>query len=231
MAAALGLVTAIIGLGLAVYYSVIAAPEPESPAARDEPADGTSFDVDESAARPGSLTTKQFKEIRLPAPTSLGPVGVSSGFPRTPEGALAQLAAIDQLVLQSASVATAQDVIREWAMPGGPTPESWSGVDAVAALLSSAGVSGNGDSTLTVSASPEMGLIKDESDSLVACVDFVVTATKTKTASVAAADCQRMVWVDGRWMIGAGPEPAQAPSVWPGTDAALEVGYKVLRDE
>ena len=230
VAAGLGVVTVIVGLGLAVYYSLIVGPDPGRSVARDYSDGQPTPDVGGSAARPGPLTTKQFDEIRLPAPTSLGPIGVSSGYPRTPEGALAQLAAIDQMVLQSASVTTAQDVIREWAVPGGPTPESWSGVHAVAALLGSAGVTGAGDSALTVSASPELGVIQREGGLLVVCVDFVVTATMTKTASIAAADCQRMVWVDGRWMIGAGPEPAQAPSVWPGTDAALQAGYKVLRD-
>lgn len=231
------------GLGLAVYYSVIAGPD--KPAAAGSTQTETGADpradvagrrlpeVDESVSRPGPLTTKRFAEIRLPAPTSLGPVGVASGFPRTPQGALAQLASLDQRVLQSTSVATAQQVIRSWAVPGGPTTESWSGVRAVAALLGSAGVTGEAAGALTVSASPEMGLIKGTvgPDFVVACVDFVVTATMTKSASTAAADCQRMVWVDGRWMIGPGPEPAPAPSVWPGTEEALRVGYRVLRDE
>ena len=78
-----------------------------------------------------------------------------------------------------------------------------------------------------------MGLIKGTVGDryVVACVDFVVTATVNTTARAAAADCQRMVWTPqtdaatsdagGRWMIGLGEEPAQPPSVWPGTEAAL----------
>jgi len=239
-AACVGAVAVIVGLGLAVYYSVIASRDDDRagpPASNDTDrrtpvTDRALGDADE-ASRPGPLTAKPFSEILLPTPVSLGPVGVSTGFPPTPQGALAQLAAIDQRVLQSASVSTAQEVISKWAMPGGPTPESWSGVHAVAALLGAAGVTGNASTALTVSASPEMGLIKGTvgSDDAVVCVDFVVTATMTKTASVAAADCQRMVWTEGRWMIGAGPEPAQVPSVWPGTEAALEAGFKVLRNE
>ena len=35
----------------------------------------------------------------------------------------------------------------------------------------------------------------------------------------------------GRWVIGAGSEPATPPSVWPDTDTAIAVGYKDLRTE
>ena len=52
------------------------------------------------------------------------------------------------------------------------------------------------------------------------------------TAQVAAADCQRMVWQDdatgGRWVIGPGEEPAEAPSLWPGTQASFDAGYQWL---
>jgi hypothetical protein len=237
VAGAVALLAAVVGLGLGVYYSVLAGPAGSgADGSMHGRADGVSERdqaaeiAGETAARPGPLTTEVFDELVLPTPTVLGPAGVSSGFPRTPEGALAQLAAIDQRVLQSASVDVAQQVIEEWAVPGGPTAESWSGVHAVAALLSSAGVSRRGDSALTVSASPEMGLIRETGEAeTTVCVNFVVTAIKTKTASVASADCQRMAWADGRWMIGAGAEPQQAPSVWPGTTAALEAGYRVLR--
>ena len=236
---AVALLAVVVGLGLGVYYPLLAGPadsgtdgagSQDRAGASPKPNQGARLSTEVATGASG-LTTETFEEIVLPPPTVLGPVGVSSGFPRTPEGALAQLIAIDQRVLQSASVDVAQQVITQWAVPGGPTAESWSGVQAVAALLSSAGATRSGDSALTVSASPEMGLIRDVDDAgaVVVCVDFVVTATKTKTASVASADCQRMTWVGGRWMIGAGAEPEQAPSVWPGTTTALEAGYRVLR--
>ena len=88
-------------------------------------------------------------------------------------------------------------------------------------------------------ATPMMGLVKatDGPDWAVVCVDFEVDATVTKTARIAAADCQRMMWLpgsiasapgagQGRWTIAAGPEPAPAPSIWPGTDAAITAGYQ-----
>lgn len=243
IAGSAGIVASVVGLGLAAYHSVVADDRAERSGTvavggsgnegRADVADQLLPRSDESAARPGPLTTEPFEAISLPAPTRLGPVGVSTGFPRTTEGALAQLAAIDQAVLQSASAPHAQEVIGSWAVPGGPSPESWSGVRAVAELLTAAGLPATGSPELTVAATPEMGLVRGTvtSDDLVACVDFVVSATMTTTARVAAADCQRMVWEDGRWMIGAGPEPAPAPSVWPGTEAALLAGYRMLRDE
>jgi len=34
-----------------------------------------------------------------------------------------------------------------------------------------------------------------------------------------------MQWVDRRWMIGPGTPPAAAPSTWPGSQLALDVGW------
>ncbi len=240
---AIGALALLVGLGLSIYYTLQPTRGPSSaqPGAvptgtsdqRDILAERPMPSAPPDAARPGPLTTKQFDVLVLPGAQELGAADVSTGFPKTEEGALAQLIAIDQAALQSASVPGAQAVITDWALPGGPTAESWSGVKAIAGMLSSAGLPASGSPSLTVSATPEMGLVKGTlgAEYVVACVDFVVTATVTTTARVAAADCQRMVWSDGRWMIGPGPEPAQPPSVWPGTEAAYSAGYSALTYE
>ena len=180
----------------------------------------------------GSLSSGETGTIEIPAPTEVGEVGVATGFPHTPEGALAQLAAIDTTALTSASVRVAQDVIKEWAAPGGPTAESWSGVQAVAALLESAGMSSEASSSLTIAVEPKMGFIKGTvgDDFVIPCIDFIVTATTTsgQPQQVAAADCQRMVWQEDRWVIGEGEEPAPAPSLWPGSQASFDAGYQWL---
>jgi hypothetical protein len=188
------------------------------------------------AAQPGSLSSGKTGTLRIPASTSVGPAAVATGFPHTPEGAMAQLAAIDQAALSSASVRAAQEVIGRWAVPGGPTTETWSGVKAVAALLGSAGMSSDGSGGITIGVEPTMGVIKGTvgEDFVIPCVDFIVTATTTtgQPQQVAAADCQRMVWQDdssgGRWVIGPGEEPAQAPSLWPGSQASFDAGYQWL---
>lgn len=184
------------------------------------------------AAQPGSLSSGETGTIEIPPPTEVGEVGVATGYPRTPEGALAQLAAIDTTALTSASVRVAQDVIKEWAAHGGPTAESWSGVQAVAALLESAGMSSEASSSLTIAVEPKMGFIKGTvgDDFVIPCIDFIVTATTTsgEPQQVAAADCQRMVWQEDRWVIGEGDEPAPAPSLWPGSQASFDAGYQWL---
>ncbi|GAW52558.1 MULTISPECIES: hypothetical protein [unclassified Nocardioides] len=192
------------------------------------------------AAQPGGdLSTGKTGTLEVPPPMAVGDVGVASGFPHTPQGALGQLAAIDSTALSSASVPVAQDVISKWAAAGGPTPESWSGVQGVAALLGSAGLSSDAQNAITISVDPKMGFIKGTvgSDFVVPCVDYIITATLPggQAQQVATADCQRMVWQSsgsgsssGRWVIGPGKEPAPAASLWPGTQASFDAGYQWL---
>lgn len=183
------------------------------------------------AALPGPLATEAAGVVELPRPTDVGPAEVPTGFPRTPEGALAQLAAIDVTAMESGSVDGVRQVIAEWAAPGGPTPRTWSGVDGMARLLSAAGLSSAGSPQLAIVVRPLMGLVKGTVGPAfaVVCVDFEFTVTVAQTSRIAIADCQRMQWTGDRWVIGAGEEPAPAPSVWPGTAAAVAAGYRELR--
>jgi hypothetical protein len=188
--------------------------------------------VPASASHPAPVSDRDpGPPIVLPPATVTGPAGVPTGFPHTPEGAMAQLAAIDQTALQSGSLSGARAVIAAWGLPGGPTTTSWSGVRAMRTLLSATGLSGGGSSQLAVVLTPLMGQIKGSvgPDFVVPCVDFELDVTLLQTARGATADCQRMVWHRDRWVIGPGDEPALPPSVWPGTDLAIDVGYRDLR--
>ncbi len=200
--------------------------------ARDQLADQPMTAVSESASHPAPVSlTDPGRAIVLPPATGTGPAGVPTGYPHTPEGALAQLAAIDQTALNSGSLAGVRAVIAGWARPGGPTTSSWSGVAAMARLLTAAGLSGGGSTQLSIIATPLMGLIKGTvgTDYVIPCIDLELDITLTSTARGAVADCQRMVWQAGRWWIGPGPEPALAPSVWPDSDLAVKAGYRDLR--
>jgi hypothetical protein len=188
--------------------------------------------VDEADSHPGPVSTNDpGTPITLPAATSAGPAQVPTGFPHTPQGAMAQLAAIDQTALQSGTLVGAREVIQGWAMPGGPTTSSWSGVRAMAEFFDAAGLSGGGNNQLAIVATALMGQIKGSvgPDFVVPCVDLEIDVTLQQTSRGAAADCQRMVWNGTSWMVGPGSEPAPAPSVWPDTDTAIGVGYRDLR--
>ncbi|WP_348633804.1 hypothetical protein [Blastococcus sp. CT_GayMR19] len=187
--------------------------------------------ADPDDALPGPVSRQAAGVLELPRATGMGPADVPTGYPRTPEGSLAQLAAIDVTAMQSGSMDGVRRVITEWAAQGGPTPETWSGVDGMASLLSAAGLSGAGSPQLAIVVRPVMGLIKGTvgEDFAVVCVNFEFTVTVEQTSRIAIADCQRMAWVGDRWVIGPGDEPAPAPSVWPGTEAAIAAGWRDLR--
>ena len=205
---------------------------PTADAERDALAAKPMPTVPADAAQPGPVSLRDpGAPIMLPAATRTGPAGVPTGFGPTRVGALAQLAAIDQAALQSGALSGARAVITGWALPGGPTTTNWSGVAALAALLSAAGLSGGGSGQLAIVVTPLMGQVKGSvgGDFVLPCVDFEVDVTLQQTARAAAADCQRMVWTGDRWMIGPGVEPAAAPSVWPDTDTAIGVGWRDLR--
>ena len=238
LALAYGVVTSVV-----VLWEVDATPPQQSPSSERKPLTGSDEDALAAAplppaslvdAQPGSLSTESVTTLALPSARLVGAAGVPSGFPHTPEGALAQLVAIDRSALEPAVVGRAQDVISAWAAPGGPTAENWSGVAAVAMLLSAAGLPATGAPEMQLRLDPAMGFIKGTvgDDFVVPCVDFVVTATigsgPPRVHRVAMADCQRMVWHVDRWVIGPGPEPAPAPSLWPGTPASLDAGYRWL---
>jgi hypothetical protein len=185
-----------------------------------------------SAALPAALSTRAPELLLMPAATRIGPADVPSGYPQTPEGALAQLAAIDRVAMEAGSLDGVRQVIAAWAAPGGPSSESWSGVRGMASLLSALALPADGGSQASIVVHPAMGLIKGTfGDSFaVVCVDFDFTVTGERTVRMAIADCQRMQWTGDRWLIGPGPEPAQPPSIWPGTAAAIDAGYREIRN-
>jgi hypothetical protein len=182
-----------------------------------------------ASATPGPVSTRDpGAPIVLPTCPQAGPAGVATGCPHSREGAMAQLAAIDQSALQSGTMAGARAVIAAWAQPGGPTTTSWSGISAMASLLGDGQVSAG--AAVPVVVTPLMGLFKGQvgADFVVPCIDFEFDLTLARTARVGAADCQRMVWNGTRWMIGPGPEPVQSANVWPDTEAAINLGYRDL---
>lgn len=228
---------AVFGVAYAVYAAVRGPLEepaakggppptslPSGTQRRDAIAAAPMLTVPPSAARGGTPASDPGPTITVPASTELGAAEVPTGFPRTPEGALGQLAAIESTVLQGMSVQRATGVHQAWAQPGTPPAGQWALVRSIQAFHTSR--AGSAAAPL-VSATPVAGQVKgvDGPDWVLACVLMDVRAQVASTARIAYGHCERMQWLQGRWVIGAGPAPARAPSTWPETALAHEAGW------
>lgn len=191
--------------------------------------------VDPNAMFPSAPAVTPGRALIVPTSTQTGADDITTGFPHTPAGSLAQLAAILHQVLTQMSLPDTAQIYDDWALPGGVGEQAWDATAAVASFLTSV----KGTSVLPVGVSvgavPAAGIIKgtDGPDWTLACVLIQFTATANQTASVGLAFCDRMQWVPdphipaagGRWEIAPGAAPAPAPSVWPGTTLAQQVGW------
>ncbi len=206
-----------VALGAARRDEIAAASMAEAPAAAVNPTD--------EAPAPGSDLEPDL--IAIPSGVVPGPAAVLTGYPRTPQGAVGQLAAIETTVLQSMSLASASDVYEAWALPGGTGPQAWPLTTSVRAFLDGAGMEETKDQSATVSIEPAGALVKgtDGPDWTLACALVTVTASLEQEVQIGYGHCERMQWVGGRWMIAPGTPPTTAPSTWPGSPAAAEAGW------
>ena len=236
-----GVVVLVAGLGYAVVLAVRPDRPDRSPAGaggrgvvrpvgRDQIAAAPMLAVASSDALPAAPAATLAAPVVVPAATSSGPAGVPTGFPRTPQGALGQLAAIDATVLEAMSIAAADAVYRAWAMPGGVGVARWQVTGSVQAFLGATGMGSDKDLTVVIRMTPAGVIVKgvDGPDWTLACVLFQVQASWVGSGRVGYGDCQRMQWdtPTGRWMIGPGVAPVRAPSVWPGSDLAARAGWR-----
>ena len=198
------------------------------PQRRDAIAAAPMLEVPPAAAKPTEQASSVSPTINVPTGTAVqGPALVATGYPRTPEGAIGQLAQIDAAVLQSMSVATAREVHAAWALPGGADADSWWITTSVRAFLGGAGMGQVKDPAAWVRVEPAAALVKgvDGQDWTAVCVLMKVTATYQSEGQTALGHCERMQWVGGRWMLAPGTPPAPAPSTWPQTPLAVEAGW------
>ena len=245
-----GLVVAVVltlvGGGLAIWHATagdhaaaVATGEPataptDARPSRDEIAAAAMASVDpQAASRPDPATTPG-GSIVVPQPSVLdGPAGVPTGFPQTHEGAVGQWAAIVQTVLESMSLPRIREIHTAWVRPGGPSVDQWTPTRNVTSFLTSARQGGDEkDLTTVVSATPAAGLVKgsDGPDWTVVCVLLDVQAWIKTESRMGYGLCSRMEWIDSRWQVATGAEPAPAPSAWPGSSAAVAAGWLVWRE-
>ena len=192
-------------------------------------------------AEPAPPATQLAEPITIPPATTAGPAMVPSGFPRTPEGAVAQLAAIETTVLQAMSIPVAHAVHDAWALPSGVGPGEWSLTGHVRSFLGAARMGAEKDLRTVVMATPAAAQVKgtDGPDWVLACVLLEVRAVIESEARIGYGHCERMQWqpdphqtgtAGGRWMIAPGDPPAVAPSTWPGSEQAIAAGWKTWVD-
>lgn len=187
------------------------------------------------SAQPQPMTTERAGEpITLPTPTQTAGRWISGGFHASPEGALGQLATVDEAAMRGGDPATYARGFRELALPGAPQPETTGLYSLLRSMRSSAGINPTGSiPDLAVKYQVTHGQIKGVTDGgryVVACVlgQFSVDYQgQTLTAGVG--DCQALRHVGGEWRISPGPLPAAAPSAWPGSADAVHAGYRDLK--
>ncbi|MBM6402610.1 hypothetical protein [Phycicoccus sonneratiae] len=234
-----GASTLVVCLAAGLVYGVVAslADKPSVPTGRSASvaaSTGQSFrdrvattpmrQVGPEASRGGAAATAPSPSIQVPPATTEGTAGVPTGYPHTPAGAVGQLAAIDTTVLAGMSVPHTTGVYGAWSLPGAPPASRWVMTGNVRAFLTAA--AGAADPVLT--ATPVAAQVKgtDGPGWVLACVLLRLDAVAAATASVAYGHCEPMQWQHDRWMIAAGARPAAAPSTWPGTDLALQAGWR-----
>jgi hypothetical protein len=245
-AAVLVVVVLVAGLVLAGTYAVSGAHQdggsrspqsigekrPAAPTGRDAIAAAPMLQVDRQAVLPTAPAAAAGPTMRIPSSTGVGRAGIAAGFPRTPEGAVGQLAAIGSAVLQGMSLTYTNDVYQQWSMPGGVGVAEWPMTRNVQAFLDGARMGQETDRAISVVAIPAAGQVKgvDGPDWAVVCVLFEVRATITVEAQIGYGYCERMQWQNRRWMIAPGVSPAQAPSTWPGSELSIRAGWRTWVD-
>lgn len=163
--------------------------------------------------------------LKLPESTSTSKAGVPTGFPKTPEGALAQLKAVDEAGMEGLNGETARAVFTDSFESGNPDfyQRSWIGP-----LTDKFSESRPGSYTATLNVS--QGLIRGATDDgsfvLVCVVGKLQIVSKHDTQTVPAPDCEGMRWDGKRWMVV--PRDTLAPDVSPHSSEAYRLGFRDL---
>lgn len=238
----------VTGLGLNVRAAVghqdasdASAPAPRSPfpvrqvsdaQRRDALAAAPMLAVSSEDTRSGDPAVSPAPAIIVPDATQIGAARVPSGFPRTPEGAVGQLGAIEVVVLQAMSVPRTIEVYRGWASPAAGPAAEWRLTAHVQSFLGSARMGQQKDLTTTVTVTPAAAQVKatDGPDWVVACVLVDVRAVIATEQRMAYGYCERMQWTGRRWTIAPGTPPAAAPSTWPNTELAATAGWRTWQN-
>lgn len=184
------------------------------------------------AALPQPLTSQSAgPPIGLPAPTTSADRWIPGGFPATPPGAVAQLAALDQIAITGADPQVYAAAYRQQSLPGAPDPDSTGVVAALGSLRAHAGLPATGPAAdLSATYQVTEGLIKGVTDAgryTVVCVlGELAVDYQGQSATAGLGDCQALRWTGSDWRVSPGPVAAAAPNAWPGSAASVAAGYR-----
>lgn len=188
----------------------------------------------DSAALPHALSTDTAGPVlRLPGPTQTGGRVVPGGFPGTPEGAVAQLAALTETGLEGGDPVGYTRAYQSVALPGAPAVETTSLYSGLQSIRNGAQLPSTGAiADLVFTYKNVEGLVKGTTDggryAVVCVLGELTTGLNGRSLSSGAGDCQAMRYVDGDWRISPGAAAARATLAWPGTAEAARAGYRVV---
>jgi hypothetical protein len=189
-----------------------------------------------SAASPHALSPHTAgPPITLPEPTRVVGTVVPTGFPPTPEGALAQLAELMTAGMAGGDPQTWARAYHSLAEDGAtPADGTWTSRDLVDLRRGSAmAPTGPPRAGMTISWTPTGAMVKGttgDGSFTVACVlgEFVADHDG-RVVNAGWGTCLPMRLVDGQWRIASGPTAAAAPSAWPGSAEAVAAGWREIR--
>ncbi|MFI6029434.1 hypothetical protein [Amycolatopsis magusensis] len=217
--------------------TIRALPPPANEAAAElrELATRPMLELPAQAAQPQAMTTQTAgPDIDVPDPESTGRQWIPGGFPRTGEGALAQLKALNETALSAADPAVYSRAYREMSLPGAPNPGGTGLVTLLSSLRSRAGLPATGPvNGMSASYQVNHGQIKG----IAAGGNYAVVCTlgqfslnyQGQVITAGVGDCQALHWTGVSWRIAAGALAAAAPSAWPGSADMVKAGYRGLR--
>lgn len=169
----------------------------------------------------------------LPPPTQTAGRWIPGGFPATPEGAVAQLAALTAGGFVGGDPQVYAQAYQSIALPGAPRADRTRLATDLQRFRARAGLPRDGAVPgLSATWRLTSAQVKGTTDSgryVVACVLGELTVTANgQVVTGGGGDCQALRYVDGNWQISPGAAAAPAPLAWPGTAEAIAAGYRAV---
>ncbi|HEY1973823.1 MAG TPA: hypothetical protein VGH89_38140 [Pseudonocardia sp.] len=178
--------------------------------------------------------------MRLPAPASAGG-WIAGGFPDTPQGAVAQLAALTSQGLRGGDPEVYQRAYDRLAAPGAPSSASAAITAQLVQMRATAHLAPTGPvADLALSFTTTHAQIKGVLDGgryAVVCVlgELSTTYQDRPISTLGVGDCQAMRWLadstsptGGGWRISPGAAAAASPNAWPGSQDAINAGFREI---